>query len=87
MGDTEKTIDSLFGKIQKEANSKIANFVAFFFFMIAIGAFIGMMVVQHYPGQALLAVIFPALAGAIAYYNRVYATAIFGLLMIVIFIL
>jgi hypothetical protein len=55
--------------------------------MIAIGAFIGMLVVQHYPGQALLAVIFPALAGAIAYYNRVYATAIFALLMVVIFIL
>jgi hypothetical protein len=87
MVEVQKTLDSWFGKVQKEIATKIGHFVAFFFFMIAIGAWVGIMVYQHYPGQALLAVLLPALAGAIAYYNRTFATAIFAILILFIFIL
>jgi hypothetical protein len=87
MVEVQKTLDGWYGEIQKEIATKIGHFVAFFFFMIAIGAWVGIMVFQHYPGQALLAVLLPALAGAIAYYNRTFATAIFVLLIIIVFVI
>ena len=87
MADIQKTLDSWFGKLQKESTTKTPHFAAFLFFMIAIGAFLGIMIMQNYPGQALMAVLIPALAGAVAYYNRAYATAIFLLLVIIIFIM
>ena len=85
MVEIQKTIDAWFGKIQKSASDTIPHFVSFLFFMIAIGAFIGIIVTQNYPGQAMLAVIFTALAGALAYYNRAFATAIFVLMLLIIF--
>lgn len=87
MADIQKTIDGWFGKLQKEAGTKTPNFAAFFFFAIAIGAFVGIMIMQQYPSQALMAVLLPALSGAIAYYNRAYAVGIFLLLIAVIFLL
>jgi hypothetical protein len=87
MVEVEKTVDSWYQKIQKKVGTGISNFVAFFFFVMAIGAWIGIVTFYHYPNQALLAVIFPALAGAIAYYNRSFATAVFLLLIIVIFLI
>jgi len=87
MVEVEKTIDSWYAKIQKKIGTGISNFVAFLFFIMAIGAWIGIMTFYHYPNQALLAVIIPALAGAIAYYNRSFATVVFLLLVIIIFIL
>jgi len=87
MVDIQKALDTWFGKLQKEVATKVPNFAAFFYFMISIGALIGIMVMQHYPGQALMAVLIPALAGAIAYYNRAYATAIFLLIIVIIFMM
>jgi hypothetical protein len=54
---------------------------------LAIGAFIGIAVTQHYPNQAMLAIILPALAGALAYYNRAFATFVFVIMLIFVFIL
>lgn len=87
MVEVQKTLDGWFTKLQKEAGAKIQNFVAFFFFMIAIGSLIGILVMQRYPNQAMAAVLLPALAGAVAYYNRAFAAAVFALLIIMIFIL
>ncbi|HPM86032.1 MAG: hypothetical protein PHY04_00395 [Candidatus ainarchaeum sp.] len=87
MVEVQKTLDSWFGKIQKAASDTIPHFVAFLFFILAIGAFIGIIVAQNYPNQAMLAVLLPALAGALAYYNRAFATAVFLIMMIIIFIL
>jgi hypothetical protein len=87
MVEVQKTLDSWFGKVQKEVSVKIAHFVAFVFFMVAIGAFLGIMIMQHYPSQAMMAVLLPALAGAIAYYNRAFATGVFVLLILIVFIL
>jgi hypothetical protein len=87
MVEVQKTLDKWFGQIQKKANDTIPHFVAFFFFVMTIGAFIGIVVAQHYPGQAMLAILLPALAGAVAYYNRAFATAIFVLMILLIFVL
>lgn len=81
-----KTADKWFGKIQADIGKKIENFVAFFFFMIAAGILIGVVIVQHYPQQAMLAVLFPAAAGIFAYYNRAFAVAVFVIMLILIFI-
>lgn len=87
MVEIQKTLDGWFGKIQKKASDTLPHFVAFLFFIMAIGAFIGVLVTTHYPNQAMLSVLLPALAGALAYYNRAFATAVFVLMLIVVFIL
>ncbi|MFA6269273.1 MAG: hypothetical protein WCW13_04245 [archaeon] len=87
MVEIQKTLDKWFGQLQKKASDTIPHFVAFFFFAITIGAFIGLVVSQNYPGQSMLAILLPALAGAVAYYNRAFATGIFVLLILLIFVL
>jgi len=87
MVEIQKTLDAYFTKLQKKAADTMAHFVAFSFFVLAIGAFIGIAVTQHYPNQAMLAIILPALAGALAYYNRAFATFVFLIMLIFIFIL
>ena len=87
MVEIQKTLDAYFTKLQKKAVDTLPHFVAFLFFILAIGAFIGIAVTQHYPNQAMLAIILPALAGALAYYNRAFATAVFLLMVLFVFIL
>jgi hypothetical protein len=87
MVEIQKTVDGWFTKIQTDIGKKIGAFVAFFFFLLAIGIFIGIIAMQHYPEQAMLAVLFPAIAGIIAYYNRAFAIIIFIIMLIFIFIL
>ena len=87
MVEIQKTLDAYFTKLQKKAVDTLPHFVAFLFFILAIGAFIGMAVMQNYPNQAMLAIILPALAGALAYYNRAFATAVFLLMLLIVFIL
>jgi len=86
-GEVQKILDGGFSQIQDAVGDTIGHFVAFFFFILAIGAFIGIIVIQKYPDQALMAVILPALAGALAFYNRAFATAIFAILIFGIFLL
>jgi len=87
MVEIQKTLDAYFTKLQKKAVDTLPHFVAFLFFILAVGAFIGIAVIQHYPNQAMLAIILPALAGALAYYNRAFATAVFLLMVLFVFIL
>ena len=87
MVEIQKTVDGWFAKLQKEVTPKPGHFAAFFFFVLAIGSWIGLVVMQLYPNQAMLAVIFPALAGAISYYNRALAAGLFVLMLILIFCL
>ena len=87
MVEIEKTVDKWFGKLQKKASDTVPHFVAFLFFVLAVGAFIGIMVTHNYPAQAMLAVLFPALAGALAYYNRSFAALVFVLMIIFVFII
>jgi len=81
----QKTVDEWFGKVQKEVASKIGNFVAFMFFLIALGAWIGMSVAHNYPHESILAILIPAAAGIIAYYNRTFATAVFVIILAMVF--
>ncbi|MCX6803641.1 MAG: hypothetical protein NTY48_03650 [Candidatus Diapherotrites archaeon] len=85
MVEFQKIADKWFGKIQADIDKKIANFVAFFFFMIALGALAGVIIAQRHPNQAMLAVIAPAVTGLIAYYNRAFAAVVFAILVIALF--
>ena len=82
----EKSLDVLFGKLQKQIGTTIKAFVASIFFIIAIGAWLGITVYHYWPNQAMMAVLLPALAGAIAYYNRSVAIALFVVLLLIVFI-
>jgi len=85
MADIEKTIDTWFGKLQKKVTGTISSFVAFFFFMIALGSFMTVFIITQWPQHAFWVVVGPAIAGIIAYYNRTFATAVFVLLIFLMF--
>ena len=87
MGDTEKKVDSWYAKIQKYLTAKISSFVAFLFLLVAAGAWAGLMMASLYPEMAFLAVLIPAAAGIVAYYNRTLATILFFGLIIFFFFL
>ena len=82
-----KKTDNWFNKLQKDITSKIGHFVAFFFLIIAAGIWAGIIVAQHYPEQAMLAVLLAAVAGLIAYFNRTFATIIFIIMILFVFFL
>ncbi|MEI7961759.1 MAG: hypothetical protein WCI04_05480 [archaeon] len=86
MVEVQKSVDKWFAKIQADIGKKIGAFVAFLLFLLAIGIFIGINAAQHFPRQAMLAVIIPAVAGVIAYYNRTFAVVLFVIMLIFIFI-
>ena len=87
MGDTSKKVDNWFEKIEKYVTGKIGSFVAFIFLLYALGALTAILIISKYPQQVGLVVLIPAVAGAIAYYNRMFATIIFFFLIIGLFIL
>ena len=87
MGNTEKKIDAYFTKMSKYVSAKIGHFVAFMFFLFALGAFAMIMVLQKYPHQALLVIAVPAVAGLLAYYNRTVAVVLFALIFLAILFL
>jgi hypothetical protein len=84
---SENKLDKWYTKIQEYLTKKIGTFVAFLFFLYAIGALTSIIIMTKYPQQAYLVVLIPAIAGIIAYYNRTFATIMFFLLIITIFIL
>ena len=73
-------------KIMGYIASRVSSFVAFLFFLFTMGAFFGMVAVQHAPQFAFYIVMAPAVLGLIAYYNRSFATVMFILLLIFVFI-
>ena len=86
MVEINKKIDSWYKKIQDYLTKKIGTFVAFMFFLYAIGALTTILVMTKYPQHIYLIVIIPAIAGVISYYNRAFATATFFLIMLLIFL-
>jgi hypothetical protein len=82
MGETSKRVDGWFESIQKYVTGKIGSFVAFLFLLYSAGALTALFVMTRYPNHAYLVVIIPALAGAIAYYNRAFATGAFFILIL-----
>lgn len=85
MGNLDKKIDGIYSKIQKRVTGTISEFVAFFFFIIALGSLITIYIVNQFPQHAFWVVLTPALAGIIAYYNRAFATIIFlGMILLLL---
>ncbi|HNV01036.1 MAG TPA: hypothetical protein PKK60_01255 [archaeon] len=85
MSDLDKKIDEIYSKIQKKVTGSISEFVAFFFFVIALGSLITIYIITQFPQHSFWVVLTPALAGLIAYYNRTFATIIFlGIMLLLI---
>ncbi len=80
------TIDLWYTKIMSSITAGVSSFVAFLFFLFTIGAFFGLITAMRWPHLASWIVIIPAIIGLIAYYNRTFATAVFFLLIIFVFI-
>ena len=81
----EQRADPWFNKIENYVTAKIGSFVAFLFFLIAMGAGIALFVIERWPEAAPMAVIIPAIAGIVAYYNRTFALIMFVLLIVGVF--
>ena len=63
----------------------ISRFVAFLFFLFAVGAFFGAFVYTSYPKIGFFIILIPAVLGLIAYYNRTVAIFLFaGFLIIMV---
>ncbi|NMA44875.1 MAG: hypothetical protein GX950_03640 [Candidatus Diapherotrites archaeon] len=85
MSELDKKIDGIYSKIQKKVTGSIAEFVAFFFFVITLGSLVTIYIITQFPQHAFWVVLTPALAGIISYYNRTFATIIFlGILLLLI---
>jgi hypothetical protein len=80
-------VDDWFVKIQDYITKKLGSFVAFLFLLVALGAFIGVIVSHRWPHYSMFTVIVPGIAGLLAYYNRTIAMILFTLLLIFVFIL
>lgn len=87
MGETSKKFDDWYKKIQDYLTKKIGTFVAFLFVLFSMGALIAIIIMSKYPQHAFLVALIPAIAGIIAYYNRAFATGIFFVLIIAMFII
>ncbi len=87
MGETSKKFDEWYKKIQDYLTKKIGTFVAFLFVLYALGALTAITIMTKFPQHAFLVALIPAIAGIIAYYNRAFATAVFFLLIIAMFLL
>ncbi len=79
-------LDSWYEKIMGYITNRVSSFVAFLFFLFTLGAFFGLAVATKAPHLAPYFVIVPALLGLIAYYNRTFATVMFLLLLVFVFI-
>jgi hypothetical protein len=89
MADEKKSgqVDKWFTKISDSVSEKIGGFVAFMFFLVALGALASLIVVHKWPEFGYLTVIVPVIAGVLAYYDRTIATVLFTLLILFAFIL
>ena len=85
MVEIQKTVDKWFAKILADINKRLGAFVAFLFFLLAIGIFIGITAMTHFPKQAMLAVLVTAAVGIIAYYNKTVALVVFVGMLIFVF--
>lgn len=52
MSELDKKIDGLYSKLQKKVTGSISAFVAFFFFIIALGSLITIYTITQWPQHA-----------------------------------
>lgn len=78
-------VDPWFEKIQNYINKRLGSFVAFLFLLVALGAFIAIIITQRWPHYSIYTVAVPGAAGLLAYYNRTFAVILFGIFLLVIF--
>lgn len=85
--DALGTVDKLFERLSNYVTRRISVFVAFLFFIFTLGSVYGSWIIIRKAPLAEILIIIPALMGLLAYYNRSFATAIFGaiILLFVIF--
>ena len=74
--------DKWFEKIQDYLTGGISRFVGFLFFLITAGAILGYVVAQRGEGEILILI--PAAAGLLAYFNRDFAVAVLGFVVLLI---
>jgi len=79
---TDGRMDNIFKKVEDYILGGLSRFVAFLFFLIAIGAFYGFIIARKDSSIQEYLLIAPALLGILAYYSRVIATALFAILII-----
>lgn len=89
MADEKKggRVDGWFKSIEKYISEKIGSFVAFLFFLIALGAFMAILVMGKWPEYGYLTVIIPIIAGIVAYCNRTIALVLLALIILFAFII
>ncbi|MFH1391725.1 MAG: hypothetical protein ABIH20_05425 [Candidatus Diapherotrites archaeon] len=86
-GQKEGSIwDNFFGRIGDYITGSIQRFVAFMFFILAVGTVIGFFVGSR-PDMSELTLLIPPIAGLLAYNNRGFAIAGFVLFLLLIFLL
>ena len=79
--------DNFFIDIGNYILDHIQRFVAFLFFLVAIGAFYGFFITTMEASLQPFLLIAPLLVGLLAYYNRAFALFAFILLALVVIIL
>lgn len=79
--------DNLFIDVGNYIIDHIQRFVAFLFFLVAIGAFYGFFITNAEPGLQPFLLIAPLLVGLLAYYNRAFSLFAFALLVLFVVIL
>ena len=78
--------DNLFIDVGNYIIDHIQRFVAFLFFLVAIGAFYGFFITRMEAGMQPFLLIAPLLVGLLAYYNRAFSVFAFGLLVLFVII-
>ena len=71
-------VDEILTRISNYVTGTISSFVAFLFFLFALGAIYGALIVSRYPHLGIYLIIAPALVGLIAYYSRTFSLIIFA---------
>ena len=79
--------DNFFIDIGNYIADHIQRFVAFLFFLVAIGTFYGFFIASADPGLQPFLLMAPLLVGLLAYYNRAFALFAFVLLALFVVIL
>ena len=82
-----KGTDKWYNKVLSYLSDRMSAFVAFLFFLFAVGAFYGNFIVTRFPELETYLLIAPLVVGLIAYYNRAFATIAFVFLLLFVFLL
>ncbi len=86
MGEESARTDNIFKKIEDYITGGIQRFVAFLFFILAIGAFYGYLIAKKDSDLQMYLLLAPAIIGIVAYYSRAIAIWVFVILLLLIFL-